>query len=337
MRNGPAPCLILLTVLAACGGSGSSGSPESTGMLAYVVTQCREDDDGFFYGQKLQVRRGPADPITVSEIPTSGPIPSATGICQLFGEGRWGSVSVAGLPFQRLAVSPDGSRVVFEVTDEFSIFRDSESPHLVSPDQQGIYVVGADGSGVRRIGPASRDPIVQFSDAYGVTAGGSGFSFSPSGHRIAYTDLGPDRAGNQAVQIVTRDLETGEWTQVTHLNLLPNDETRPLVVGGPVFLDDETIKFAVNAAPAGSAVCTVSPADGETDPVLLPQPTTPSGSSVIVGVSGSPGRHTPSPSWSLMANTTAPTPLPSYLCPMERACFSSRPSVDTIRVAWARC
>jgi len=53
MRNRFAPCLILLAALAACGGSNGSGSsdgPESTGTLAYVVTQCRENDDGFFYG-----------------------------------------------------------------------------------------------------------------------------------------------------------------------------------------------------------------------------------------------------------------------------------------------
>jgi hypothetical protein len=148
-----------------------------------------------------------------------------------------------------LGVSPDGSLVVFEVTDEirFGVLGPLVFPFNALPaEQKGIFAVAADGTGLRRLGPASR--VASYWQSF--------FLFSPSGRLVAYTDEGPGpddavgvAAGSAAVQIFTLDVETGDRTQVTRLP----PGTGPF--GGtyqPFFNDEHTITFSTKADLDGS-------------------------------------------------------------------------------------
>ena len=120
------------------------------------------DAAGFVARQALRIRRGDREPITVVEFPPSEPMPDPHGLCYFYGESLWGSSSVVAFPLQRLGVSPDGSGVVFEVNDEFSIM----APSRRSPEQKGMFFVRSDGHGLRRLGPASRDPSFRIGEDF---------------------------------------------------------------------------------------------------------------------------------------------------------------------------
>jgi hypothetical protein len=205
-----------------------------------VVSTCTA---GGFH-QTLQIRRGDCDPVTVLDFPE----PLARPDCALIGSVRFGYVSspIAGA-FQRIGASPDGQHVVFEVTDAFS------GTTLLPPGQQnGIFIVRADGHGLRRLGPASRDPSFRLAmdsaspidvrvDAW------IPFSFSPDGRAVVLTDLGPGPAGEEAIQIFTLDVVTGKREQLTHLPFVADraEGAIGLVPGtrAPVFLRDGRITF----------------------------------------------------------------------------------------------
>jgi WD40-like Beta Propeller Repeat len=227
--------------------------------LAYVVHECRTDAQGFTTGgHALRVRHGDCDPVTVYERGLPPPAPPdgevvvggvdyGTGICRVYGEYRWGAVGLLSGGIERLGVRPDGSAVVFEVTDDTALF----PPTIpLPPDQAGIYVVRADGSGRRRLGPASSRVALQLLNNY--IDEDMYFAFSPDGRTIVYTDLGPDAAGEDTVQVVTLDVTTGRRAQLTRLpagaiahppGLSPTCCAR--------FLDAETIGFASYANPSG--------------------------------------------------------------------------------------
>src|SRR5262249_21750624 len=135
--------------------------PAAIRTLAYAASECRVDAGGSYVArQALRVRRGDREPITVAEFGPSEPVPDATarGFCGAWGEGRNYFPSVLGFPVQRVGVSPDGSRVVFEVNQKYSVFPPPPSMQL-SPEQEGIFLVRSDGSQPpRRLGPPSRDP-----------------------------------------------------------------------------------------------------------------------------------------------------------------------------------
>jgi hypothetical protein len=206
------------------------------------VTECTSDPQGrSSVKQKLIVRRGNCDPATVIETPSTTPVDDPT-LCRLFGEARNGAFSIVGGAFQRLAVLPDGSRVVFEMTKRFSVY----PPFTPEPPQgEGIFLVRADGRRLRWLAPASRFPsFVVVNDGYSPL----GISFpitemiypvSPNGRSIALIDLGRDTAGNEAPQIFLLDLRSGRRTQLTHLSRVE--------AGGdlrfPSFLDSRTIGF----------------------------------------------------------------------------------------------
>src|SRR5262245_59616412 len=94
--------------------------------------------------------------------------------------------------FQHIGVLPDGSGVVFEVTNRFALYTSPPLP----PTGEGIYFARADGRGLRRLGPASRFPPIR---PDGLLTGNV-FSFSPDGRTIALIDLGPDTTGGEAPQ-----------------------------------------------------------------------------------------------------------------------------------------
>jgi hypothetical protein len=229
--------------------------------LAYVVHECQTDAQGGTRRQTLKVRHGDCDPVTVYERDYPRTPPPAGGgvviggttygpnLCRAHGESRWSTAGLLAGGIERLGVRPDGSAVVFEVTDETALIHPAGR---LPPDQEGIYVVRVDGSAPpRRVGPASRRPSL--------TLGVNGYfdediyySFSPDGHTIVYTDLGPDAAGEETAQVVTLDVTTGMRTQLTHLppgvhkvspGLLPTCCAR--------FLDAETITFTSYTNPSG--------------------------------------------------------------------------------------
>jgi hypothetical protein len=142
--------------------------------------------------------------------------------------------------------------VVFEVTAEFALF-----PLVPVPaGQEGIYVVRADGRGLRRLGPPSRDPMFRItpepSSPIGVFFPVSGeFRFSPDGRKVVYTDIGPGPAGEDAIQIVTLDLATGRRTQVTHLPKGSGVPPGEPDTWAPRFVTNDRIAFGTYANPDG--------------------------------------------------------------------------------------
>jgi hypothetical protein len=217
--------------------------------FAYVVSTCT----AHAFHQKLQIRHGNCDPITLLDFPE--PVETPPPLCATIGIDRGNGYSPIFGAFQRLGVSPDGRHVVFEVTDDFTAFRNFtvlRTP-LVPPGQpKGIFVVRADGRGLRRLGPASRDPAFRF--AFDPAAPNSSraslstiLSFSPDGREVVLTDLGPGPGGEEAVQLFTLDLVTGSRTQVTHLPVVADRPVAPLIlvpaIYAPIFLADGRIAF----------------------------------------------------------------------------------------------
>jgi len=221
--------------------------------LAYVVTECREVADGLLVGrQKLVVRRGDCPPVTVMEASASDPLPDPLGLCQIFGRNRVGESSPVAGVFQRIGVSPDGSGVVFELTNDFSLL-----PLLrIPPEQEGFFFVRADGSGLRALGPASRDPTFRLLPSPSRSSGfiywwGGTFAFSPDGRRVAFTDVAPGPDGEEATQVVVMDVASGRRTQVTRLpSGVTKDPLLPELVD-PIFADGRTLLFNSYANPEG--------------------------------------------------------------------------------------
>jgi hypothetical protein len=262
--------------------------------LAYVVNECTTDPQGRSSGlkQKLLVRRGNCDPVSVMEVAPSAPVPDLLGMCSLYGSARNGAFSIVGGAFQRLAVLPDGSGVVFEVTTQFSVYP-TLSPEP-APGGEGIFLVRADGSGLRRLGPASRFPtfvgVNDVNSPIGISFPVTGmvYSVSPNGRSIALIDLGPDTAGHEAPQIFLLDLRSGRRTQLTHLSRVAS--------GGdlrfPSFLDNRTIGFysGYSASPGSNAPLKayLVKTDGTGVHEVIPTPTAVPGAHVVpqFGVTG---------------------------------------------------
>ena len=247
------PLLALQLAVAGCGGGGGGGNPPPSdiGTLAYVATECRDTPEGFFERQALHILHGERD-VTVMETPSVGPVTTGLGgYCRFNGLGRWGDGSVSRDAFQGLAVSPDGAIVVFEVSDDFSVY--PPLPLHLPPEQKGIFLVRADGSGLHSLGPPSRVPFFEIGNSGGTFIGGS-FSFSPDGRMITFADLGPDAAGNEAGQVWTLDVGSGLRRQVTHLPpAVPaaNHRFDTPSVENPGFFDNQTIGFLTLANPDG--------------------------------------------------------------------------------------
>lgn len=253
--------LTSLIALAACGGGDSSAPPPSgpaaIGTLAYVDTVCHEDATSSSASQKLQVVRGNAAPMTVAEIPTYGQL-GPLGLCSGFGALRDGNTSVFALAVQRLGVSPDGSGVVFEVTLQNSLLSALGVPNPLTAEQEGIFYVRADGTGMRRLGDPSREPAHRLIGP--PTAPTSVYSdyllwFSPNGRSITFIDRGPGPDGEDAPQVFVLDIATRTRQQVTHLPDAAPDPSAPAfpttdfaAFPGP---DDATILYSSRVNPNG--------------------------------------------------------------------------------------
>ena len=258
---GPAvPFLVLAAALAGCGGGGggaeSGGLPAATvRTLVYAPTECREDETQRTWRQELRIERGEGAPVAVTDARETfmQQPPVFPGACQLAGLSHTGNSAVFAGGIQRLAVSPDGSTVVFEKTNQFSVIR---APQL-APDREGFFAVSADGSGLRPLGPPSRASVTRF--ALDPSAPNHLFransdntlSFSADGRTVVFTDRGPGPAGEDATQIVTLDLFTGERTQRTQLPPCAECNVGFFETGGPRFLPDGTIVFYTLTNPDG--------------------------------------------------------------------------------------
>src|SRR5262249_2554462 len=214
--------------------------------LASVVSECRSGPEGFTLRQRLEIRRGDCPPVVAMEAPSAGAHSDPFGACRLYGDGRGGEPSMIVGVFQRIGVSPDGRRVVFEVTDDF-VDDHFMLGRPVVPREEGIFVVNADGSGLRRLGPQTRNPSFSVSSPslrgvppgapdVNIDPGPPYFRFSPDGRTIVFSDIGPGADGSDAVQLVTLDLPTKRRRQITHFQASPGH-----VVLSGFFLDDHTI------------------------------------------------------------------------------------------------
>jgi hypothetical protein len=167
-------------------------------------------------------------------------VPDPLGLCRIWGESRTGWTSVHTGVFQHMALLPDGSGVVFEVTTQFSL---SANPPTLPPQGEGIFFVRANGSGLRRLGPAGRHPVIYVDNdnpgRFQLT--GITFPVSPNGRKMGLIDLGPDTAGHEAPQIFLLDLRSGRRRQLTHQSRLRSGSDPGIWL--PSFLDNRTIGF----------------------------------------------------------------------------------------------
>jgi hypothetical protein len=218
--------------------------------LAYVVTECRSDSRGIH--QALYVRRGNCAPVLVMDVDLATQLPEED--CRSYGDDPLGHQSVVAGIFERLAVSPDGSGVVFEVTNEATLF----SPFPLPPGiEKGLYWVDADGRSLRRLGPPSDVPMwrtVQLPD--NLIIGGLLYphiDFSLDERTIVFTDWGPGPAGEAAIQIMALDLASGRRRQITRLPFARPSRTVPFEqpVMYPRYVHDDTILFVSSSNPEG--------------------------------------------------------------------------------------
>jgi len=242
----------LMALLAACGSENgtapATGPAEIRGTVAYVENECREQGGALTLQQSLRLRAPSGSVATALSLATLGPV-DLTGICELFALGRLGLLFTIVGAFQRLAVSPDASSVVFEITPDFSIAQ----LNPVASEQQGIFLVRSDGSGLRRLGDASREPPFLLGEAEDQLAAVQipGFAFSPNSRLLALVDRVTEPDGEESSQIFTLDVRTGERRQITHLPPVPAADTGGLSTCCPNFLDDRTLAFSSLANPGG--------------------------------------------------------------------------------------
>jgi hypothetical protein len=242
------------------------GAPIRT--LAYVVTECTADPRGrSSLKQKLLIRRGNCDPLPAVAL-DEGPAPrDRSGLChgygEDYGESRYGAVSQRLLLLPRLAVLPDGSGVVFEVTSQWFPL-----PAVLRPPEEGFFFVRADGRGLRRLGPASRVSAEGAASA----AAQDFFPVSPDGRKIVLHDLGPDRDGHDVPQLFLLDTRSGQRRQLTHQS---SPDLHAFCCAQ--FLDNRTILFHM---PAGGQAFTVK-TDGKHPEKELPVLMLPGGGSVV--------------------------------------------------------
>src|SRR5262249_23946687 len=86
--------------------------------LAYVVNKCRGDARGTVLRQALRIRREDCAPVTVLEFHFGERWEDAGVWCRNLASTRHGGNAVIIGNFQRLGATPDGSGLVFEVTND---------------------------------------------------------------------------------------------------------------------------------------------------------------------------------------------------------------------------
>ena len=225
--------------------------------MAYLVSECTTDPQRrSSLRQKLLIRRGNCDPVTVMEVATPTPVPDLgadlpryygpyafkDGVCAAMGRSREAAAVIAfGLNgtiqqrtfgvFQALTVLPNGSGVVFEVSKRWKPLVPGLPPD--TPDE-GIFFVRSDGSHLRKLGDASQLQLVY---------GSHEWSASPDSRRIAFIDNGPDDSGTVEPQVWLLNLPDGTRQQLTSQSRPPAYEAYDSTVLAPAFLNRRTIGF----------------------------------------------------------------------------------------------
>jgi len=225
--------------LDACGMQ-STCTPPGTRMrtLAYVDVECSSNGTVSSIKETLFVRRGNCDPVKVIDLPAVEDIVDPFAVCGVYGQLRIGAGSVGVGRFQRLGVLPDGSGVIVELTNDHSIY----PPATPDPPQEGIFFVRSNGKGLRRLGPQSELPLftstLDPASPIGLTFSLEDnvlFSSSPDGRLVTFADIGPGPGGEEAPQVFTLDVRTGQRRQVTHVPPAPPGTHR---LAEPLFADD---------------------------------------------------------------------------------------------------
>ncbi|MCK6556411.1 hypothetical protein L6Q96_17810 [Candidatus Binatia bacterium] len=241
---------VVLPVIAGCGDDDGAPPPApDIGTLAWVITDCEETGFGLspIGTQRLVVRRGNGPAVTVVRYPILGP-PAPTGACVALAKDRFGPELVLAGVFQRLGVLPDGSAVLFEVTDRLAYCTPEFclTPPALPPGASGMFLVRPDGTGLRRIGEASAEPI--FFEGENALLVIPSLALSPNGRIAAFTDRGPGPDGIDTVQIAALDLTTGGRRLLTRL---PPGRRAPDLPATccPGFADPRTVAFASSANP----------------------------------------------------------------------------------------
>jgi hypothetical protein len=218
--------------------------------MATVVNRCRASNGSWTVAQHLEIRRGDCAPITLMAIEGSEPVVDF-GACALYGQGRQGgSAEVAGV-LHRVAVSPDARTIVFELTDDFTGRLVIDGTPIPTPPvelaTEGIFVVRADGSDLRRIADQTREApfaVRRFPSGPGGISivDGNSFDFSPDGKSLVFVDRGPGSDGVDAPQIFTMDVATGVRHQLTTFaSVFVGTNPQGLFDLIGVFLDDRQI------------------------------------------------------------------------------------------------
>ena len=224
---------------AACADRTSCAAPGAgVRVMSYVLTECSTDTNGTAVSarQALMVRRGNCDPVAVNEITLTPLGPAWSDYCRRLASERDGDVSPLFGVFHRTSVLPHGAGVVFEVTNELTFLHDLTP----KPPDEGMFLVSADGSRVRRLGHASAVPTFATVDGRILSETEVSFAVSPDGRTIAFSDLGPD---GETSQVFALDVATAARTQVTGLPASP-DAVKP-VLSCLTFLNDRTLAFCV--------------------------------------------------------------------------------------------
>jgi cysteine-rich repeat protein len=243
--------------------------------LAYVVSECTTDAQGrSSLKQTLLIRRGNCDPVRVMEAGPSTPVPDSSGLCRSLGLRRNGAefVALKASAFQAIAVVPDGSGVVFDVTKQFS-------ETALEPPEEGIFFVRSDGTGLRGLGPPSRVPSVN---------GEFRWPASPDGRSIAFIDLGPSTAGYDAPQVFLLDIRSGQRRQLTRQSRVAMMQNGDPGIWLPSFLDSRTVGFYAGSTGTGTFTAFQVKTDGKSEPTGI-LPITPASGARIVSAFGVTG------------------------------------------------
>jgi hypothetical protein len=177
--------------------------------IAWVNTTCRTDANGLVGHQEIYVQRGEREATVVSR-GAIGPVPDPLGLCRAFAEGHDGIVSLLAGAYTAVAVSPDGNHVAFELNDAFSLL----APGVLTNEDDGIYLVRADGTERVRLAPPNRVPVYR---QPGFDLNPNGIVFSPDGRYIVYSDLGPADDGSVDAQLWSLRIADRKTTQLTRL------------------------------------------------------------------------------------------------------------------------
>jgi hypothetical protein len=181
-----------------------------------VTTTCRTDANGLVGSQELRVQRGERAPVIVSQRPF-GPVPDPLALCRAFGVGRYGVASVLAGFYTGVGVSPDGARVVFELSDRFSLLGAAQ----LGDDEKGLYMANADGTELVKLGPPTGVPAYQFLPHGSIEIAPKPLAFSPDGRYVVYSDLGRAVDGSTDAQLWSLRLADRKRTQLTSVAKRP--------------------------------------------------------------------------------------------------------------------